>query len=168
MKKTMKKIIATILTAAMVMSVGMPAFADTDNGIAPYAHDVEVKRELVDTDYHWEYGILVSGQPAGGTRADGGSLFCIPSEGPTLTVSIAFVFKTLSVDISSGNFTGTSGVGVGAPTIYGKYCHLYLDKQIACDKYATYERLIGTSNWNLVGYDYVTRDHQVRAYCKAV
>ena len=27
MKKTMKKIIATVLTAAMAMSVGMPAFA---------------------------------------------------------------------------------------------------------------------------------------------
>ena len=33
MRKTMKKIIATVLTAAMAMSVGMPAFA-ADNTIA--------------------------------------------------------------------------------------------------------------------------------------
>ena len=66
MKKTMKKIIATILTAAMAISVGMPAFAAenvkiNENNIVREQIDVEKVDLLIEKYGEWIIGTGGSG-----------------------------------------------------------------------------------------------------------
>ena len=165
MKKTFKKAVAVVLTMAMAMSVGVPAFA-AENSIEPYAHDVEYKREIVDSDTVWIEHILVSGQPLSGTCVDG-KLYCNPYGGMETTMEVSFSFKTVSISITPGTFSNTI-TAVGANTIPGKYCLLYLDKEYICNKYALYERLTSSSEWRFIGYDYGTVLNRVHAYCEEV
>lgn len=160
MKKKFKKAIAVILTAAMAMSVGVPAFAAVGNQetIEPQDHVMEGKMELVDTEEKWVRNLLVPGQAAKGEiYPEGSFIFCEPSEGETFDVSVAFSWGVFSVTIDPGYISGASGRGIIVET--DQPCLLYVDKLIESRKYAVYERLMGTNGaWNFIGYRYITEE----------
>lgn len=161
MKKSLRKLVAVVLTAAMAMSVGMPAFAATGNQdvIEPQDHVMDSKLELVDTQTKWVYNIVVPGQdPEGEIYPPGSQIVYLKTGGNPVSISFSFTAGPVSVNIDPGNVCGPGVAGARSiPVDTTAPCLLYVDKKVKCEQYALYERLLGTTgSWNFVGYRYKT------------
>ena len=186
MKKWMKKAVAVVLTTAMTLSVGIPAFAaekseasekilntviiDVQEEAIPdvqitRAGDTEYKRELVETKTFTKKYIGVAGnQPSGGTVFNSAGGFYWSDGGNIINVSFALSAGPVSIGISAGK-SGSSGTYISAPV--NTACKLHVYKDVTVRKYALYKKTVGSSTWTLDSYDYgaeTTRNHlEVRA-----
>lgn len=185
MRKSIKKIIATVLTAAMAMSVGIPAFAakydvpeavlntvviDVQERNIPdvqitRAGDIEYKREVVETKNFTKKYIGVAGnQPSGGTVFSSPGGFYWSDGGNIVNVSFALSAGPVSIGISAGK-TGSSGTYISAPV--NTACKLHVYRDVTVRKYALYKRTVGSNTWTLDSYSYgaeTTRNYlEVRA-----
>lgn len=172
MRKQLKKIIATVLTATMAMSISVPVFAaesSSQNVATPYDHVMDSKLEAVSTDTQWVNDILVPGQATKGEIYPIGSFIYVSTQGGSkLDVSVSFSFGRVSVSIDPG-FISSSAGGRGIIVETDQPCLLYVDKQVECTKYALYERLLGTSgDWDFVGYRYITKEVSYRYHVEEV
>lgn len=178
MKRWMKKFTAVVATAAMVCSVGMPAFAAEEGGTEnlnqskivsetvidlPHqepvkeqitrAGDVEYKRVLEETkSFTRKYIGPAGGQPSNGTVFETGGGFYWNDGGNNVSVSFGLSTGPVSLSVSVGKVGGTTGIYAAAPT--NKACKLQIYKDITVYKYALYKRPAGSTSWTLDTYQY--------------
>ncbi len=137
MRKTMKKIIATVLTAAMAMSVGMPAFAEsiqpqtdgyyTDWGVKSVKHNA--------TQVVGSYKLCYEGNPAkraGEYSTVGGSASYTSSISGTVKVPVKVIEANVGFEI--GVSVTTSASQNSAPLEVGEYVKGYIAPLISYDE----------------------------------
>jgi len=187
MRKGLRRLVAIVLTAAMALSIGTPAFAAVNselNGkvlntvvidveekqeptvVTPKAGDTEYKRELVETKNFTKKYIGVAGnQPSNGTVFMSPGGFYWSDGGSTVSVSFALTTGAISLGISVGK-TGSSGQYIDAPV--NTACKLHIYKDITVNKYAVYKKTVGSSTWVFDRYDYGTETTRVYLEVRAV
>lgn len=153
-------IILTI-SALIIIFTAIPTFAESNNVLSgnevdPYAHDVEIKRELVNRDLKNTGYKVAGGQPSGGVKfPTSGSGFNWSSGGSSLPVSFSLTYGVISTSIDLGNTSSGVGYSIKSPYV-NQFCKLYIDTTVEICRYAIYERPIGTnSSWSLVRYETV-------------
>lgn len=151
-----RKLLSVILSFLFVFSMAISVSASADGiedgstTISPRAHDVEAKRELVNTQTLVKHPIgYAKGQPSNGTvfPSYGGGFYWVDGGfGNSVTLNLNLGWGPISTSVSVGSTGGTAGYFVSAPV--NKPCKLFVYRDLTCKRYANYERLIGTSNMN--------------------
>lgn len=157
-RKHLSVMLSFLLVFSMAMSVSASAVGieHDPTTISPNAHDVEAKRELVNTQTLVKQPIgYAKGQPANGTvfYSPGGFYWSDGGLGTNVNLNLTVGWGVVSANVSVGSTDGTSGTYISAPL--NKPCKLFIYKDLTCKRYANYERLIGTTTWRFTGYDNV-------------
>ena len=158
-RKLLSVILSFLFDFSMARSVSATAdgIEDGSTTISPRAHDVEAKRELVNTQTLVKHPIgYAKGQPSNGTvfPSYGGGFYWVDGGfGNSVTLNLNLGWGPISTSVSVGSTGGTAGYFVSAPV--NKPCKLFVYRDLTCKRYANYERLIGTSKWWFKGYNTV-------------
>ena len=164
-RKFLYATLSLLLVFSMAMSVSASAVGNGSDPttVSPAAHDVEGKRELVNTQTLVKYPIgYAKGQPSNGTvfYSSGGFFWSDGGFGNSVSLSLSLGWGPVSASVSVGSTGGVTGYFIDAPV--NKPCKLFIYKDLTCKRYANYERVIGTTTWRFTGYDTVvtpTRTH---------
>lgn len=152
-----RKIMPILLSTMLLITTIVPiSFAESLSSaeIKPYAHDVEMKRELVNTDYEKTGYKVAGGQPSGGVKfTTSGGGFNWSSGGSSLPVSFSLGYGVVSTSIDLGNTSSGVGYSIKSPYV-NQFCKLYIDTTVEIKRYAVYQRYIGTNSpWTFVRYE---------------